>query len=201
MRKLCIVLVMLFTVAGLKAQEGDFKTALLIVDIQYFYFPGEGPGLEGAAEAAQAAQKVLATFRGKQLPVVHVKHAAARGADIHVDVAPVEGEKVITKQEVNSFVGTDLLEHLRQNDVNRLVIIGMQTHMCLEAAVRAASDYGFDCIVASDACATRDLQFGGVTIKAADVHASTFATLVSGRYARVVTLEEFLKTPDNLLFR
>ena len=162
---------MLFTVAGLKAQEGDFKTALLIVDIQYFYFPGEGPGLEGAAEAAQAAQKVLATFRGKQLPVVHVKHAAARGADIHVDVAPVEGEKVITKQEVNSFVGTDLLEHLRQNDVNRLVIIGMQTHMCLEAAVRAASDYGFDCIVASDACATRDLQFGGVTIKAADVHA------------------------------
>jgi nicotinamidase-related amidase len=201
MKKLWIVIVALLSVAGLKAQEGDFKPALLIVDIQYFYFPGEGPGLDGAAEAALVAQEVLATFRGKQLPVVHVKHAAARGADIHIDVAPIEGEKVITKQEVNSFVGTDLLEHLRQEGVNRLLIMGMQTHMCLEAAVRAASDYGFDCIVVSDGCATRDLQFSGVTIKASDVHASTFATLVSGRYARVVTLDEFLKTPDNLLFR
>ena len=37
-----------------------------------------------------------------------------------------------------------------------LVIVGMQTHMCLEAATRAAHDLGFECVVVGDACATRD---------------------------------------------
>ena len=46
----------------------------------------------------------------------------------------------------------------------------MQTHMCLEAATRAASDYGFNCTVIEDACATRDLNYGNTTIKAKDVH-------------------------------
>jgi len=169
------------------------KTALLIVDIQEFYFPGEGPGLVNAEAASENAKEILQIFRENKKQIVHVRHKASKGFEIHKNVFPLENEKVITKQEVNSFNGTDLLEFLQSNDINRLVIIGMQTHMCLEAAVRAAYDFGFECIVVEDACATRDLTFDGKTVKAEDVHASTLATLTLGGYTKVFTTEKFLE--------
>jgi nicotinamidase-related amidase len=61
--------------------------------------------------------------------------------------------------------------------------------MCVEAAARAAADYGFEVTVVGDACATRDLEFGGETVPAAQVHASTLASL-RGSYATVVTTAE-----------
>jgi len=67
----------------------------------------------------------------------------------------------------------------------------MQTHMCVEAATRAGSEYGFECIVVQDACATKNLKYGDKEIKASDVHFSTLATLKS--YAKIFDVQEFLK--------
>jgi len=184
---------------GKGAPADSVKTALLIVDIQDFYFPGEGPGLVNVQEASQIASKVLKLVREKGLTVVHVKHLSAKGSDIHKSVEPLATEKVITKKEVNSFLGTDLLGYLREKSITRLVIMGMQTHMCLEAAVRAGHDYGFQCVVIKDACATKDLKFDGKVIKADDVHNSTFATLTSGGYCKVIDFETLLKEQDNYL--
>ena len=68
----------------------------------------------------------------------------------------------------------------------------MQTHMCLEAATRAAHDLGYRCTVIEDA--TRDLKFNEVTVKAKDVHYSTLAALVS--YAKILNLKEFLESQN-----
>jgi len=170
----------------------EIKTALLLVDIQNFYFPSENnPGLVGAEDASQIAQEVLQEFRKNDNRVVHIRHKAKNGFEIHDNVKPLPNEKIITKTEVNSFNGTDLLEYLQSNEISRLVIIGMQTHMCMEGATRAAYDHGFECIVIEDACATRDLTFGATTVKASDVHASTLESLTYGGYAKVIDLEEF----------
>ena len=166
-------------------------TALLIVDIQDFYFPGgKVPLVEPEAAAANAA-RVLAAFRAEDKPVVHIRHDFEPGGSIHASVAPIEGERVFTKTEVSCFNGTKVLAHLKQIGVERLVIVGMQTHMCLEAATRAAHDLGFECVVVGDACTTRDLKYGDRTVPAADVHASTLATL-DGTYAKVVDTETLL---------
>ena len=177
------------------------KTSLLIVDIQNFYFPGDGPGLVNAEQASLSAKEILQIFRDKKQLVVHVRHKSAKGMEIHKNVEPLSNEKVITKEEVNSFLGTDLLEYLRSNNIDRLVIIGMQTQMCLEAAVRAAHDYGFECVVIQEACATRDLNFGGKIAKAEDVQTSTFATFVNGGYSKVIELKLFRENPDKYLFQ
>ncbi len=166
-------------------------TALLIIDIQDFYFPGGKVPLVEPGAAAANAGKVLAAFRAQGKPVVHVRHDFEPGGDIHDSVAPIEGEKVFTKNEVSCFNGTKVLEHLRDLGVDELVIVGMQTHMCLEAATRAAYDLGFKATVIGDACATRDLKYGDRTVPAADVHASTLATL-DRTYATVVDTETFL---------
>ena len=166
-------------------------TALLIIDIQDFYFPGGAVPLVGPEAAAANAARVLAAFRAAGRPVVHVRHDVEPGGAIHASVAPIEGEKVVTKTEVSCFNGTPVLAYLRELGVKQLVLVGMQTHMCLEAATRAAHDLGFECIVVGDACATRDLKYGDATVTAADVHASTLATL-DGTYATVVDTETFL---------
>ncbi len=166
-------------------------TALLIIDIQDFYFPGGKSPLVNPEAASANAAKVLAAFRTAGNPVVHVRHEFEPGGSIHASVAPVEGEKVFTKTEVSCFNGTKVLAHLKEIGVEKLVIVGMQTHMCLEAATRAAHDLGFECVVVSDACATRDLKYGDRTVPAADVHASTLATL-NRTYAKVVDTETFL---------
>ncbi len=174
------------------------KTALLIVDVQNFYFPGGGYALVNPEPAARSAAKLLKKFRHGKKTVIHVRHNAKSGADIHETVKPMEGEKVISKDHANSFRDTDLLEYLKEHKITRLVICGMMTHMCVEAAARAASDLGFKCIVIHDACATRALTFGGKTVSAEDVHYSTLSTLTS--YAEVVDIETFLTSHHSQTF-
>ena len=167
------------------------KTALLIVDVQEFYFPGGRMQLENPELAGMNAGLLLDHFRTNEMLVYHVRHNFEPGGDIHPYVKPVEGEAVISKDEVNAFAGTGLLEMMQKDSVEQLVICGMQTHMCMEAAVRAAHDYGFSCLVASDACATRALQYEEHIIPAKNVHYSTLNTL-QGSYARVITTDAII---------
>ena len=40
----------------------------------------------------------------------------------------------------------------------------MMTHMCIDTTTRAAADFGFKCLLAHDACATRALSFNGTLL-------------------------------------
>ncbi len=186
------IVVFLLAVFVHPAQEKENSvTALLLIDIQDFYFPGGRSPLENPEQASLNAQKILEKFREKGMLVVHIRHNAKSGAEIHKHVTPIKEERVISKDHVNGFKDTDLLKYLRTNNVKQLVICGMMTHMCVEAAIRAAHDFGFDCILVGDACATRDLNFKNKIIKAADVHLSTLSSL-DGYYAKVMNTEEYL---------
>jgi nicotinamidase-related amidase len=175
---------------------------LLIVDVQNFYFPGGALPLTGALEAGRQAQALLEAFRARGWPVVHVLHlgpgqvapspdAGEQGYRAHPGVRPRTGEPVIGKREANAFRDTELLATLRRLGTTRLVIVGMQTHMCVEAATRAAADLGFQVTVVHDACATRPLAFQGVEVPAAQVHAAALAAM-SGTYARVTSTAALL---------
>jgi nicotinamidase-related amidase len=190
MKKILSLLILIFTsIPGLHAQ--DHKTALLLIDIQDFYFPGGKSALVEPEKAANNAARLLEYFRKEKMPVIHVRHNAEPGGKINDIVKPLPDEKIFSKSAVNCFVGTDLLNFLKTIKTDTLVICGMQTHMCVEAATRAASDLGFKCILVHDACATKDLTFGNKVIKAEDVHYATLATLKN--YAKVESTDEFLK--------
>jgi nicotinamidase-related amidase len=146
----------------------------------------------------------LEDFRARELPVIHIRHLSTRppgstffipgtrGAEIHENVAPVAGEKVIEKNFPNSFRDTDLLNHLRSEGITDLVVCGMMTHMCVDATLRAAKDFGFSCTLIGDACATRQLEIGGNTVAAVDVQTAFLAAL-NYFYATVVNIDEYLR--------
>ena len=175
--------------------------ALLLIDIQKEYFENGVLELVNPVAASENAKKLLEHFRTENGTIIHVQHISAegvpffvsgtKGVAIHENVKPLSGEKVITKQFPNSFRGTDLLEYLQSNEITHLVIAGMMTHMCIDAGTRAAVDFGFECTVIGDACATRDLEIDGKTVKAKDVH-NAFLAALEFFYAKITTTQEYL---------
>ena len=168
----------------------DRNTALLVIDIQDFYFPGGDVPLENPEDAAENAFTLINTFRENDQTVIFIRHNYEPGGNINELVLPLRDEKIFSKSDVNSFLNTGLDEYLNKLGVTNLVICGMQTHMCVEAAIRAAHDLGYICTLVEDACTTRDLKYGDITIQAADVHFSTLATLKS--YAKIVKTRDLL---------
>ncbi len=143
---------------------------------------------------------MLGRFRAAGRPIVHVQHVwddpeadffrpGTPGVEIHHLVAPETGEQVVQKAFPNAFRDTDLRAVLERLDVDALVVAGMMTSLCVDATVRAAADLGFDVTVVADACAAPDLEFGGRTVVAADVHAAFLAALADS-YATVTTADE-----------
>jgi len=178
------------------------RTGLLLIDLQNDYFPGGQMELAGIVQAAEKARLLLDHFRKNNLPLYHVQHISIRpgatfflprteGVKIHTTVEPLAGEKAFQKHFPNSFRETQLLETLQKQDVDDLVIAGAMSHMCVDATVRAACDLGFSCTLIEDACATKDLEFRGSPIPAAQVHRAFMAAL-RGAYAKVMIAEEFL---------
>ncbi len=176
------------------------KTALVMIDFQMDYFPGGRMELVGAEAAAAKAQDLLHHCRQLELPVVYLQHIADRpgatfflpetdGIALHGSLAPLASETVLKKHYPNSFRDTGLEELLRGQGIERLVLCGMMTHMCVDATVRAAFDLGFSCLLAHDACATRNLQFAKQEINAASVHGAFMAAL-GAVYAQVMPVEE-----------
>jgi len=177
------------------------KTALLLIDIQKDYFSGGKMELVNPLEAGQKAYQLLQCFREHGGLHIHIQHESIRpgatfflpgseGMDIHDCVAHFEGEPIIYKHFPNAFRETKLYEILKDWDVERVVICGMMTHMCVDATARAAADLGFQVIVAADACATRNLSYGDTAIPADHVHKAFLAALKS--YGQVATVEEIL---------
>lgn len=171
------------------------RRAVIAVDIQNDYFPGGRYPLDGMEEASARARSVLDAARGRGDLIVHVRHEftdpsapffhpGSEGADINPAAAPREDEIVVTKNSVNAFKDTDLQRILDDHGVTDVVIVGAMSHMCIDAATRAASDLGYQTTVIADACATRDLEWQGTTVPAAQVHAAMMSGLAFG-YATV----------------
>lgn len=177
------------------------NAALLLIDIQKDYFPGGKFPLVEPLPAARKAYALLQCFREHGGRHVHIQHISIRpgatfflrgdsGSDIHDAVAHFEGEPIVYKHYPNAFRETNLLEMLKEWKTERVVIAGMMTHLCVDATTRAAADLGFKVIVAEDACATRDLQYGETLIPAEYVHKAFLAALKS--YGEVMKTEEVI---------
>lgn len=138
------------------------KKALLVIDLQNDYFPGGKWTLEGINAATANAVRLVAAERDKGNLVVHIRHEfptsdapffapGSKGSEIHQDVQPASGEAVILKNQVNSFRNANLKDVLDKNGIEEIVICGAMSHMCVDAARRAANDFGYQCTVVHDA--------------------------------------------------
>lgn len=114
------------------------------------------------------------------------------GVAIFPDIAPRDGEIVITKHRYSAFYGTDLEIVLRGLGVTTVVIAGVSTDNCRHATARDALFRDFRVVVLADATAsgpTPDLGWGGMT--AEEVHRASLIILAAST-GDVVTTETFI---------
>lgn len=178
------------------------KTALIVVDLQNDYLStGKWP-LVGIDAVVEKAVKIIEDSRAKGHKIFNVRHefafanppffeAGTPGSEYIPAIAPKEGDVAILKNFPNSFQKTTLKEQLDAAGIEETIIIGAMSHVCIDATVRAAADFGFKVTVVDDACATLDVEHRGVKAPAAHVHAAVMAAL-GFAYGKVVTFDEYL---------
>lgn len=145
-------------------------------------------------------QRLLALWRSNGWPVLHVKHNERTPTSsyyvhgpwngIKKDVAPIEGETVIIKQENCAFIGTELDAILTKMRVKRLVLTGVVIHNSMDATVRAGKALGYSIVLPSDATtAVPVVGPHGKSWDATTVHKLTLAIL-GDEYADVMSSDE-----------
>ena len=139
-------------------------TALVIIDMQQGMFTEATAPYRGE-EVLQRCADLLARARAARIPVFHVQHDGGPGDSLgkgtpgfphHPAVAPHAGEPVVVKQNISAFHGTDFDERLKKAGIDRLVIAGMQTEMCVDSACRSAVTLGYRVVLVSDGHTTYD---------------------------------------------
>ena len=180
---------------GLGLQLTPLKdSALIMIDCQNTYRSGIMQ-LTRVEAALLEAQKLLKLARALNIPVFHIQHDAGPGTPYDItapigaiadEVAPIAGEPVIVKHYPNSFVQTDLDQHLKAAGINNLVLAGFMTHMCINSTAHGAFNLGYAVTVVASATATRPLQAAnGKVLSAAEVHDGAIAS-TRDLYAAIV---------------
>ena len=164
------------------------KKALIVIDLQNDYFCGGNMELVNIDEALNKTNTLIQYARKQRYKFFIIQHFAEEGAsffapktegvEINKDL-DIQNGIIISKNYPNSFRETELHEELQENNINSIIICGAMSHMCIDTTVRAGFDLGYKIELATDACATKDLQFKNKIIKAEDVHYSFMSALGS----------------------
>jgi ureidoacrylate peracid hydrolase len=76
------------------------------------------------------------------------------GGEIHPGFKPQAGEIVVQEHWGSSgFANTDLDLQLKKHGIQKLIIVGLIAHTCVEATVRYAAELGYDVTMVKDATA------------------------------------------------
>ena len=174
-------------ITGLGYNPAGLKdSALIMVDCQNTYRRGMMQ-LTNVEAAIIEAQKLLEMARDLKIPIIHIQHDAGVGSpydvtaeigQISAEVAPKNGENVITKNYPNAFIATPLEAQLKALGIENVVLAGFMTHMCINSTARGAFNLGFKPTVVASACATRSLiGANGKTIDAQTMHEAALAAV------------------------
>jgi nicotinamidase-related amidase len=185
-------------------EQNTQDTALLVMDMQ--------AAMVGRFSDAQPlisnVQKAIAAARSRKMPVIYVvvgfrpgmpeisisnKGFSAYKAQmlsvnmdefmkVHPDLAPQDGELVVTKRRISAFTGSDLEVILRAFGVQHMVLTGIATSGVVLSTTREAADKDYRLTILADCCADMDEE----------VH-HVLTTKVFPRQADVLTVDEWTK--------
>ncbi len=177
------------------------ELALLVIDVQKgLDEPSLGERNNPAAEANIA--RLLAAWRQRALPVIHIQHNSIEpdsplrpglpGNAFKEEAQPLPGETHFTKTVNSAFIGTGLQEHLEAQKISSVVIVGLTTDHCVSASTRMAADLGFAVTLIEDATAAHGrVGYDGVSYSGDQIHRVNVVSL-DGEFCTVRSTDQIL---------
>jgi nicotinamidase-related amidase len=162
------------------------KDALLLVDvIQDFRHEGSDPLLESFRHRHSAILAAIERARSGEIPIVYandnhgvwdgdasslVRRAVEGGlaGELVEAVAPREGDRFVVKPRYSAFDHTPLELVLRALDVERILLAGTATEMCVIQTAIDAREEGFKVTILAGACATTDERMEELALEYAE---------------------------------
>ncbi len=154
------------------------RPVVLSIDLMRSYFDPDSPLCLPSTGCLESASRIIQKARAHQVPVIHTRVEYGGGGidgglfvkkvpalelligsnplnDFMPEVAPVDGELVLTKQYASAFFGTSLVSTLQANSFDTIVVLGVSTSGCVRATAVDALQYGFTAVVVRDAVGDR----------------------------------------------
>jgi nicotinamidase-related amidase len=155
--------------------------ALLLVDVIDDFRHEDGMALLESFRARQPALvEAIAGARGR-IPVVYANdmrdrwdsdapgyvaevRASGLAGELLAEVGPQEGDVFVFKPRYSAFDSTPLEILLEQLRIERILLAGNATEMCVTQTAIAARELGFKVTVRADCCATLDPELEDIAL-------------------------------------
>lgn len=137
------------------------------VDIRSEYYVGD------LTNATKKLNKLIAFCRVNGYKIIFIKHIEKNSKEAFAEnsknVEFIDGldvekpDTIIKKYKISSFFKTNLDAKLK--GINKVVIAGVLTNLCVRSAVQDAYDRDFEVVVIKDCCKAFDIETHYFTIK------------------------------------
>ncbi|WP_329591362.1 cysteine hydrolase [Streptomyces sp. NBC_01005] len=189
------------------------NAALIVVDVQEGFEEEAYWGPRNNPEADRNIAGLIDAWQSSGRPVVFVRHDSPKpdsplrvgqpgnGFKGYVEERRGKGDGpglLLTKSVNSAFYGTpDLKEWLDRSGIRQLVVVGIQTNMCVETTARMGGNLGYEVFVPLDATHTFDLAGPwGWTLGADELARATAVSLHGGGFAKVVSSAELIAAAE-----
>ena len=135
---------------------------LLVIDVQTAICT---PALFAYRAFTENLHTLIAAARQTDTEVIYIRHDDGAGSaltpgntgfEIAADFAPLPSERIFDKTVNSPFRDSGLTEYLRSCGENTLIVTGLQTEYCVDAAVKCGFEHGFRLLVPAYANTTSD---------------------------------------------
>ena len=193
-------------IAGFNTHEMELSVpdaALLVIDMQEFFLDPESLTFTcGGLAVLPNVKRLIERFRKAGHPVIFTRHVhhpdlidagimawwwkgmcveGTPESEVHHEILPIGGEKVVLKHRYSAFYDTDLGTVLRCMKVKDLVIAGIMTNMCCESTARDAYYRDYRIFIPADGTGSINEE----------MHMASLLNLAFG-FAYVTTVERIL---------
>ena len=187
-------------------EKFDDSTALLLVDVQrgvneVKYYGGPS-GKRNNHSAEENMRFLLTEWRRLGRRVAFTRHNSREKKSPlklsletgkQIEGLEIHSSDIVVEKDVNSgFIGTSLELDLRRAGIQRLVVVGFFTNVCIETTVRMSGNMGFDTYLVHDACAAMNcIGHDGTDYDPDVVHNMAIANL-HGEFCTAITTADAL---------
>ena len=163
------------TIEPTKALLAAFRAAgMMVIHTR----EGHEPELSDLTPAKKRRGRFPVTI-GDAGPMGRILVRGETGHDIIPELYPIDGEPVIDKPGKGAFHATGLEEILRNWGMEKLVVCGVTTEVCVHTTVREANDRGFDCLVVEDCCGSYFPEFQEMGLRMIKAQGGIFGWVAS----------------------